>query len=494
MNLVRIVALLGSLTVLAARSGAEERNGWPVAVAQDDSAGQVVSWEAVGPLFFHHPAADGATVGGFRPLYVRTDDVAHGKTETTVLYPLFIYRADSETFEWTIFNLINRAGPRPGVAVSPAGQMEAFDLWIFWFSRQTGSPETSYRALFPVAGTIKSRFGYDELAWTLWPLYFRAEKQGAVTTSTPWPFIQATRGAERGFAVWPLFGWRDRPERFHREYFLWPLIWNNTIQPTEPAPGAAPTRQVGFIPFFTRTAGPGLVDETVVWPFFGYTDRSVPNRYHETRYLWPFLVQGRGDDRSVNRWAPFYTHSMVKGREKTWVMWPLLRQATWQEGGVAQTRTQFLYALYWSLEQRSLANPQAAPADRTHLWPLFSKWDNGAGRRQFQLFSPLDLFFPTNDRVREAWTPLFAIYRSDRRGPDDRRWSALWSAVTWRRQGEREEFHLGPLLGVEAQPERRRVAFGNGLFGWQRRPGDARWHVFWFDFPAKPTTLPPAPR
>ena len=477
MNRFRLLALLGVLAALCARAGAEERNAWPVRVAQQDESGAVIAWEGLGPLLFGQTTEEGGTVAGFRPFYVRRADATGLTTRTTVLYPVFIYRADSERYKWTVLNLITGSRPQPGAVAKAADPTKAFDFWIFWFSRETGSPETSYHAFFPVLGTIKYRFGFDRLTWVLWPVYLRSESKGTVTTSTPWPFLRVTQGTEQGFALWPLLGWRDRPERFHRTFFLWPLGWNNTIQPAEDAPaGTAPERQVGFIPFYTRLERPGFLDQNVVWPFFGHTERTLPTPYHESRYLWPFLVQGRGENLYVNRWAPFYTHSIRKGVDKTWVLWPVLRQASWTEGRVTQTKTQFLYFVYWSLEQHSRTNPRAAPAERTHLWPLFSRWDNGAGRRQFQLLSPLEVFFPGNEPVRDAWTPLFALYRSDERAPDDRRWSALWGALTWRRQPDGEEFHLGPLLR------------------WQRRAGERNGHVFWFDFQPKPDRLPPASR
>ncbi len=490
MKPVRFLAFFGCLAAFCARAGAGEFNAWPVRVDQLDVAGHRTSWEAAGPLIFKKPAPEGGTIQGFRPFYVQTDDVNGLTTVATVLYPLFIYRADSDTYQWTILDLITRAGPKREGPAYRGDKTQAFDLWIFWFSRQTGSPETSYRALFPVVGTIKNRLGYDQLSWVIWPLYFRTEKQGAITTSTPWPFLRVTRGTEQGFALWPLFGWNDKPGAFHTAFWLWPLGWNNTTQPAEDAPpGAGPVRQFGFIPFYTRDQRTGYINENYVWPFFGYTDRTVPNRYHETRYLWPFFVQGRGDNSYINRWGPFYTHSIIKGTDKTWVMWPLFRRETWIESGLAQTKTQFFYVVYWSLEQRSLTNPLAAPASRTHLWPLFSKWDNGAGRRQFQLLSPFEVLFTDNDSVRESWTPLFALYRSDQRSPDDQRWALLWNAVSWHRDHGDKEFHLGPLLSVESKPEHGRIALGNGLLGLKREPGRPGWRLFWFDFPAKVNTV-----
>jgi hypothetical protein len=496
-HLLRTTALLGLAAALVVRLAAEEQNAWPVRVAQTGETGATRSWTGAGPLLFAKPAAAGGTVSGFRPFFVRTTDDGGDLREATVLYPLYLYRRDNETYSWSVFQLINRSGPRAGTVAAPdegAGR-EALDIWPFWFSRDTGSPETSYRALFPVAGTVKHRLGYDRLSWTLFPLYARIEKRGAVTMLTPWPFIQTTRGSERGFALWPLFGWREKPHEFHRRYLLWPLIWNNTHQPPpEAPPGAAPSHQSGFLPFYTSSTRPGFTDRNFAWPFFGYTDRSRPYRYHETRYFWPFLVQGRGEHRSVNRWGPFYTHSLVKGVDKTWVLWPVWRHSEWTDANIAQAKTQLLFFLYWSLEQRSTTNPAAAPAEKTHLWPLFSAWDNGAGRRQFQLFSPFEVFFPRNDEVRQAWTPLFALYRSDQRAPGYTRHELLWGAVTWRRTPTQREFHLGPLLSVKRTAARQRIAIGNGLAGLQRSAATGRWHFFWFDFSSKPDHPPSSPR
>ncbi len=486
MNLFRLPILLGVFAAVVARASTEE-NLWPFRVDQIDDAGRLVSWQAAGPLVFEKPAADVGTVSGFRPFFAQWKTPAGDVRETNFLYPIFAYRTDGETYRWSIFNLVNRSGDRAGRATTrlPALTYETFDLWPFWFSKTTGSPESSYRALFPIAGTIKDRFGYDRLSFTLFPFYARAEKKGTVTTATPWPFVKITRGPQHGWAFWPLYGTREKEGAFHREFYLWPLGWNNTIQPGENAPpGAAPRREVGFLPFHTKETAPGFVNENFLWPFFGYTDRTQPTHYHETRYFWPFLVQGGGGDHTVARYGPFYTHSVKKGVDKTWVLWPVYRQLESTDRGVAQTQRRVLYFFYNSTEQRSLTNPQAAPAERSTLWPFYSAWDNGAGRRQFQFPSPLDVFFPDNKRIRASWSPLFSIYRYDQSAPGTTRHEWFWGLLSSRREPGRREFHLGPLFSVEADAAQRRVALGNGVIGLRRRAG-AGWRLFWFDFPAK---------
>lgn len=485
MNNLRLTALLGFAAVLAACVAGEERNAWPVLVRQYTSASVTESWQAIGPLLFEKPAADGGVVSGFRPFYVQTNDAKGLTAESTVLYPLFLYRTNGEVFNWSILDLINRSGSKAGAPLVAAQKQETFDVWPLWFSRQTNSPETTYQALFPIAGTIKHRFGDDRLSWMLWPLFMTSEKQGTMTTFTPWPIIRTTHGVEQGFALWPLFGWSGKIGVFDRRYFLWPLIWKNTIQPPTDAPaGTPPTHQVGFLPFYSRDQRAGFLDVNFGWPFFGYTTRTTPYHYHETRYLWPFLVQGHGDNRDINRWGPFYTHSSIKGMDKTWVLWPLLREARWTDADITQTKIQLLYFLYWSLEQRSAANPALPSASKTHLWPLFSAWDNGAGRHQLQAPSPLEVFFPGNDRVRQTWTPLFALYRYDQRSTDTVSHSLLWGAVTWQREVDRHEFHLGPIFSVDSHSRQKRFSLANGLLGLEHRPDAGGWRLFWFDFPS----------
>ncbi|HUR56785.1 MAG TPA: hypothetical protein VM029_03690, partial [Opitutaceae bacterium] len=371
-----------------------------------------------------------------------------------------------------------------------------FEIFPFWFSRQTGDPEMSYRALFPVAGTIKNKLTFERLSWVLFPLYVQNEKRGAVTTSTPWPIIRVTRGAAHGWGVWPLFNHVERPGVSRAEYYLWPLGFNVTRWPSpDDPPGTPARRDVGALPFWARSTGAGFINEDFAWPFFGYSDRTKPLRYHETRYFWPLLVQGRGDVHHVDRWAPFYTHSIHEGYDKKWYLWPLLRHATWTEKNVARERTQLLYFLYWHERQRHAVRAEVPAARLTHVWPFVSHWDNGAGRRQWQLFSPFEVFFPGNEKVRNAWSPLVAIARHEQYAPGDSRTSVLWNGVTWEQRAaeERREFHVGPLFSVVEQAGAKRVAVGNGLFGFKRATAGGGWRVFWLEFAQKPGTVTAAP-
>lgn len=470
-----------------------EQNLWPVIVRQSEPvARRVDDWSAAGPLIFRRPAAtrEGYDASGFRPFWVQLHHQDGDFRSGSFLYPLFTYAVDEHTYKWNVLEFIRRWGRRAGAEAPQSifDRRSEFEVFPFWFSRESGDPEMNYRALFPIYGTVKNKLGFERLSWIGFPLYVENEKRGATTTSTPWPIVRITRGAAHGWGIWPLFNYVERPGVSRHETYLWPLGYNVTRYPSPDDPPGTPLRRdIGALPFYSRSTGPGYVSENYLWPFFGYTERTAPVRYSERRTFWPFLVQGRGEQRYVNRWAPFYTHSTSKGTDKRWFMWPVLRQAEWTERDVDRARTQFLYFVYWNEVQRRAGNPTAAAAQLTHVWPVFSRWDDGAGKKQWQFPSPFEVLFPGNERVRLTWSPLVTLARHDQQVPGETRTSFLWDAITYERseREQRSEFHLGPILSIARGPAEKRIAIGNGLVGFNRRNGHG-WRLFWMDFPAKP--------
>jgi len=296
--------LLGGMAAGAPAVGEREHNLWPFTVRRADAAGNRFSWNGLGPLFFRQAERDGRVTSGLRPFWAQVNGEKGEFRAGEILYPLFSLRAGDDGHSWSILELIRGSEFRRGAAFADevATVRRDFEIWPFWFFRRTGDPEQDYQGLFPLAGTIKNRLFHDRLSWTLFPLHVETERKGVVTTQTPWPIVKRTRGAARGFGVWPIYQWRERPGVSREEFFLWPLGYRITRQPGPDDPlGTAPRTEVGALPFFAQGTGPGYYNLDVIWPFFGRTERTEPAPYRENRFLWPFLVQGRGPYRYVNR-------------------------------------------------------------------------------------------------------------------------------------------------------------------------------------------------
>ena len=294
--------LLCAALLLSVTARGDEENYWPFYVHRSAEGSKAASTEWLGPLIFSQ-SGPGRSFG-LRPIFQQThlDNVDQGNA----LYPFFTWRRENEYRSFSFFQLVNARAEMP----EGARPDHRFDLWPFYFSREAHDPADSYRAFFPLGGTIKNRFGKDRISFILFPLHARTEKSGKHTLHAPWPFLRFIDGeGYHGFEFWPLFGRSRHDEDYDRQFYLWPLIYKSTKNLSAPQPN----ENFGVLPFYTRDTAPGYISENYVWPFFGYTQRTNPYQYREQRYLWPFLVQGVGDQRSVNRWAPLYTHSVIKG-------------------------------------------------------------------------------------------------------------------------------------------------------------------------------------
>lgn len=473
-----------------------ETNYWPFWVGRDappaprtapttTPAASAASWDAAGPLAFSRPLSpfrrnDGATTsGGLRPLYVEKRGPDGNLTHAHFLYPFLNYTAKERGgYAWSVLGAINHDHDP---AIRPTAEEKTdnrFDLWPFYFSNQVaGAPEKSYRAVFPIYGSVDSRLLSDRITWFMWPFYARYERNNVATTTLFWPFFRWTEGeGNHGFAFWPFFGRRGKENAYRERYLLWPLLFRNEYNLWEQQPAV----KTGFLPFYYGETSQTTTSRNYLL-FFGSTRTTAPHRYDETRYFWPFFVQGRGERLRVNRWAPFYTHSKTPNREKTWVLWPLWKHMLWSDGQNAYERHQALFFLYHSTRQQSLGQPAPRPANKTTVWPFCTTWSDGAGRRQIQALSPLEVFLPTNEPVRLIWSPLFALYRYEQAAPGAFRHSLLWNFVTYRREPDVREFHLGPLYSAHGNAGYKRHALLNGVVGLDRRP-DRGWRPFLLKF------------
>jgi hypothetical protein len=433
---------------------AQEANYWPFFVGKREAPEKEFhQWQGLGPVLFEKEAAD-HDIRGIRPFFIRFDDKFRDRRSRHILYPLFNHREDPQGVRWDILTWIR------GDTFAPEGKEATtrFHLFPFLFLQRSPDPEKNYFGLFPIAGEVHNLLLYDRISWLAFPFSIRLERGDVTTVGRPWPFIRFVEGAEtQGFHFWPFYGQVERAGDFSRRYYLWPLGYSVQRDLHKEQPFEAR----GFIPFYTTSRSENAVSETFFWPFFGYTTSFSP-QYDEVRYFWPLFVQRRGEHHYINRWAPIYTHSVRRGVEKQWVLWPLFRRERWIERELLHQKAQVLYFVYWSLAQSRPEQPGGTRASKRHLWPLFSWWDNGAGRRQAQILSLFEVFFPYNEIIRENWSPLFALYRYDQQ-PEQTRHAFLFDFITWTHGEEEARLNIGPLASYERTEKGRRFELLKGL-------------------------------
>ncbi|NDV60846.1 hypothetical protein G0Q06_00100 [Puniceicoccales bacterium CK1056] len=453
-----LLALLPQLT-------AKELNLWPAFVKQWDSPqARLDHAGSLGPIFSVTDQGD-TRILSIRPLWTSFTNAQTGNSSRHILYPLLNWFDKGDVQYGHAFNILQYRHNAPR-------EDTFFQFVPFIFSRKTPDPEESYFALWPVGGVLKNRLSRDRITFAAWPLFVRTQRDDETRTHVPYPFLQFLNGPRsRGFGLWPLYGHFQRDNDYDHTWALWPFYYDYKDKLDE----AVPYARFGVLPFYSRETAEGLKSETFVWPFFGYTLENEPRTmYSENRYFWPLFVQGRGEERYVNRWMPFYTDERKPGYQKHWYLWPLLETERFEQPGLTRERTSFLYFLYRD-ERQYFADTSAR---LTFLWPFFGYWNDGYDRRQLQVLDPLSVFFPSNRKVKENWTPLFALYRFDERSGNARH-SVLWDMVVWEKDPEGlKAIYAGPLFEwVEGS----HWELLKGLVGSRRENGETRTTTFWRD-------------
>jgi len=140
-------------------------------------------------------------------------------------------------------------------------------------------------------------------------------------------------------------------------------------------------------------------------------------------------------------------------------------------------RNQLLWFIWWDEQQ---FNEEANfHAQKSHLWPIFSYWNDGAGTTQLQTLSPFEVFMPHNEEVRDLWSPLFALYRYEK-NPEGVKQSLLWDLVSAEKQSDGyRSINIGPLFEAVDDGKNAKLSFLTGLIEFDRRETGGGTRLFW---------------
>lgn len=458
-------------------------NNWPFFLKVEDEQGVPVRYESFARIY-EKSEQGGETVTALRPFWVKFEDEAAESTHSFWLPPLVSYYEDPKGDSFQFFSFIQRERTQVGEDGTEARRSMVFPIWFH--SESPGNPEGSHTGLFPLAGSVNDFFFFGRVRWFLFPLYASFERGVEKKQYAPWPIVQSqtsSDGLSGGGGVWPLYThfYRegDDSSAYQKHFFLWPLIFHVKDEMDREQPRI----REGVLPFYSRESSSHSKELNVLWPFFGHGYDEEPEYYEETRYFWPLFVQGRGDEDYLNRWAPFYSYSNYGGTEKWWYLWPLVRIRQSEDKGMLVRRSQLLYLLYWNETQWEARSDNARTASKTHVWPLYSGYDNGAGLKQAQILSPLNVFYPNSKSVRALYSPMFALFRYQHdENSNHTVQTALFNMVSEETRGDRTRFSIGPLFEHETAPGEAKTQLLRGLLGISEKNDKKSFQLLWFHF------------
>ncbi len=474
-NTAGVFILVCGLLICPIRSVLGQVNIGPLYCLWYGDISHTTNLEAVGPMLFLATSEE-TLQWAFRPIISYDYNRKAESIELDVLYPIFTYDRRGAEYKLQLLQLLSASGG----ATSSGRNFERFTVFPLFFSQRSHRATENYTALFPVAGRLKNRFFRDEIEFVLWPLYVKTVRtqRGQTTQLTPGatPFSMHTQATEgkvvtRNFIA-PVFHVRNGPGL--KGWQFWPLIgrerkfvtaYTNVWDEIEVVPGhesrfvfwpiyLQQTRNVGttnveqytaFLPLYAQLRSSNRDSTSYLWPVGVTVTHDRSRRYREVGAPWPLIVFASGEGKTTRRVFPFFSQARSATAASEWYLWPLYKRSRLNTQPLERDRTRVLFFLFSDTVER---NTQAGVSRRqTALWPLFSATRSYDGVERFQLFSMLEPILPNNTSIERNYSPLWAIWRSEKNpvaGVTNQ--SLLWNL--YRRDASAENQKWSVLFGL----------------------------------------------
>ncbi len=262
---------------------------------EDKPQGQ--SW-ALSPLVWRRSEDDGTVEADFLyPLGRYEHDPVRPRSYAR-LFPVFWHEAE----------------------VRPDGVTDSDWLLGPLFGGSSSDGEEDYLALFPFYGKARNFFTYDEWSFALWPLWSKTRKDGREHSHVLWPFFGWRQGnGASGWHVWPLFGRSELDGKYRSSYFLWP-VFNRTDEKLD---RKHPLHGWLLLPLGGRVTEGDYTATTALWPVFGWAEKpSTEYRAWSVWPLLKFERKPSAKQK-LDKALPFWLHFESEFTEYGAVMWPI---------------------------------------------------------------------------------------------------------------------------------------------------------------------------
>lgn len=427
------------------------------------------SREAYGPLFYREES-EVVSTWAIPPLIAHSEEDVTDFDEWDFLYPLVTLDRFGNEYRFQIFQLFSFSGG----GTQGETNFHRFSLFPFYFQQRSKIPERNYTALFPIAGRIRNRFFRDDIRFVLFPIWSRTRKRDVVTDNYVYPFFHLRDGGGvNGWQVWPLVGhetkevtqrtdqWGDTETiGGHDKWFvLWPIWFHQKL-------GIGTTNtstENAVLPLYSFKRSPLKDVTTVPWPI-GYTrivDRE--NNYREWGAPWPFIVFRRGEKYTSRVW-PLFSHARDATKESVFYLWPVYKHNRITSAPLERKRTRIMLFLYNDIREKNTETGQTA--SRQDFWPLFTARKDFQGNERLQVLSLLEPILPASKSIERNYSPLWALWRSERNA----RTGAVYQSLLW------------DLYRRQSTPETKKLSLLFGLFKYQSSPNGKRWRILFMPF------------
>ena len=142
-------------------------------------------------------------------------------------------------------------------------------------------------------------------------------------------------------------------------------------------------------------------------------------------------------------------------------MWPVYKYNRAHADPLDRERTRILFFLYSHTSEKNTETGFARVRD--DFWPLYTKHHDFNGDERFQILSILEPLLPNNKSIERNYSPVWALWRSEKKP----------------KTGAHSEALLWNLYRRETSPEQKKLSLLFGLLRYQSGADGRRWSLFY---------------
>lgn len=382
--------------------------------------------------------------------YEATPILEHSRVD--VLYPLITWRRAGTETRWQLGQIFSFTGSAAQENPETTRRTTVFPVY---FRQRSPEGTNDYLAVFPFYGNLRRRFFRDEIEFVLFPLYSRTVKGPITTRNFIYPFVDVREGpGMHGWQVWPLYGHHQKvPTQvtnvlgdiqvqpgFDTWFALWPLILSSHQGLGTPQP----VTHGAVLPFVSWQRSPLRDNTTILWPFFTRTE-DRQRSFVEWGAPWPFIGWADGEGKTARRFWPVFGRIRTPNSSRQFWLWPVYNHRRLADTAVERDRWRGLFFVY---DDTRLRSPEDGRYRRERgVWPFFIWRRDFEGQQRLQVLAPVETIVRNRAAVQRSYSPLWAVYRSERHpGTGRANQSVLWNF--FRRDVSTNAVHTSALFGA----------------------------------------------
>lgn len=416
-------------------------------------------------IVYDHESSKPQTELFVHPLYGSYENRDRAYEIDSVLYPVFYSHGTNYWKRWSV--LYFWTGEDLYHQDTKNDQDFFLAPFFYWGSGET--EEDDYFSFFPFAGTMKDKFGWDELNFVMFPVYSNWSRGRYKAHSVLWPLIMWGGDGNRrsDFRILPFYSKKKHEGKYELTTVLWPFFqWGSFGLDHKD-----PWHHFLFIPFYAQKYSDSgqMYAYSVLYPVsLAAWGRDDAVNAREFRLLW-FLYQNmKSDDPYIRKHVifPFYASYQFGEPEldyyKKMDFYLILAGNLRTQSALVDSRYDFFIPFYYNHYRYYKKEDQSVSALK--IWPLYHSFSDSDGSSGWQTVSLWP--FP-DDYIDRTWGPLYSLAEYKNHTNGDRYFGMLFRVYSqyWNEEDTRI-FLAG--FDYRNSPDHFRLSFLGGLLGYKR--------------------------